>query len=531
VQKTAGLNSGEDAHGLERSTLNIKRSTSKFLDGCAGYAQRCPLYSGVGKIGRNAQCPCGSGKKYKECCLQKVDWESLSNAPRTVQARYLSARGKNCLFMAVLGAALQLDKIEQPANYVDFKRAFTPEAVRDIYAAIPEIWPNGEDYRRCMFAERDSVSALYSGTYTPEAILRAITRHSLYSERIFLVGPFAYAPLFREEFNPVMHPEQHRANAVRNTYLWWSLAPWIEAGIVCFVRTPGDFDSSIEREVIEIEREKMADNARLRAAIAEQTQKEMQTIGAFDRDFGEYFWLRHSNEKLLEMMKDYPGENPFSTDKEFLAYVERRRDEHPYYVASLPAQSNEFLLTTSGSSYEMAKRICALGDFHIITDYQSRWLELELDFEFVSGNLRNWSPFSKSFQSANVKVLDKVPLASALRLREERRLEALRLFLRKVWRSSREPEAFAEENAINLAAELEEKIGEAEGEYKKIDQELITWFGAAGAALFTSGVVGFVPAASASVVTAAAALVRSSWQRRSFNAQFPAGFFLGVKDR
>ena len=23
------------------------------------------------KIGRNAECPCGSGKKYKKCCLNK----------------------------------------------------------------------------------------------------------------------------------------------------------------------------------------------------------------------------------------------------------------------------------------------------------------------------------------------------------------------------------------------------------------------------------------------------------------------------
>jgi preprotein translocase subunit SecA len=25
----------------------------------------------VGKIGRNSPCPCGSGKKYKMCCLRK----------------------------------------------------------------------------------------------------------------------------------------------------------------------------------------------------------------------------------------------------------------------------------------------------------------------------------------------------------------------------------------------------------------------------------------------------------------------------
>ena len=29
------------------------------------------------KIGRNEPCPCGSGKKYKKCCIDKeeIDWK------------------------------------------------------------------------------------------------------------------------------------------------------------------------------------------------------------------------------------------------------------------------------------------------------------------------------------------------------------------------------------------------------------------------------------------------------------------------
>jgi len=30
------------------------------------------------KAGRNAPCPCGSGKKYKKCCLQKRTEHELS---------------------------------------------------------------------------------------------------------------------------------------------------------------------------------------------------------------------------------------------------------------------------------------------------------------------------------------------------------------------------------------------------------------------------------------------------------------------
>ncbi len=33
------------------------------------------------KIGRNAPCPCGSGKKYKKCCLLKQDERPKSALP------------------------------------------------------------------------------------------------------------------------------------------------------------------------------------------------------------------------------------------------------------------------------------------------------------------------------------------------------------------------------------------------------------------------------------------------------------------
>jgi len=30
-----------------------------------------PMNSVVGKVGRNDPCPCGSGKKYKRCCIDR----------------------------------------------------------------------------------------------------------------------------------------------------------------------------------------------------------------------------------------------------------------------------------------------------------------------------------------------------------------------------------------------------------------------------------------------------------------------------
>ncbi len=33
------------------------------------------------KISRNDPCPCGSGKKYKKCCLQHIDEQHKGNEP------------------------------------------------------------------------------------------------------------------------------------------------------------------------------------------------------------------------------------------------------------------------------------------------------------------------------------------------------------------------------------------------------------------------------------------------------------------
>src|SRR5260370_41053978 len=92
-------------------------------------------------IGRNVECPCGSARKYKHCCLNRVDWERLLAKPQATQARYLTTRGKNLRFMAVIAQALQLESIQQPAKFADFKNTFTPDVVREIYGSLAKACP------------------------------------------------------------------------------------------------------------------------------------------------------------------------------------------------------------------------------------------------------------------------------------------------------------------------------------------------------------------------------------------------------
>ena len=53
------------------------------------------------KIGRNDPCPCGSGKKYKKCCLGKDDdpvYSDPINLLQTYKAARKSSRIKQCLY-------------------------------------------------------------------------------------------------------------------------------------------------------------------------------------------------------------------------------------------------------------------------------------------------------------------------------------------------------------------------------------------------------------------------------------------------
>lgn len=43
------------------------------------------------KVGRNDPCPCGSGKKYKNCCMQK------DKGPKKFSAKVISSGPKNTL--------------------------------------------------------------------------------------------------------------------------------------------------------------------------------------------------------------------------------------------------------------------------------------------------------------------------------------------------------------------------------------------------------------------------------------------------
>jgi hypothetical protein len=412
------------------------------------------------------------------------------------------------------------------------KRAFTPAAVQRIYEAVADVWPDGSDLERTLAAEKSTTSGLYVGTYEPKVIFRGVTRHSIYSDTILLVDPFIHPGRVRDEFNPLIHPEEHRANAVKAATIWFAMADWVEAGLVRFVRVPGDFDSRISQEALQIQRLRFEQHPELLASAADGMELKEEMM----ESIRQHYVLSIPDAKLAENFKrDHPGASPEEISS-LLKLVGRMREAHPYFMDPIEAPaggtSSEFIVHTTGANYEMAKRTALMSGSHLITDLPSRWKEIEIDRDAAHLDLKRWTPFAKAFQGLEFKYLVNVPLEAALRLRDERRLEDMRGFLRKAWRACGSDAPFSDEKVANLAAELQERVREAENEWRKIDADLIKWFGtlsALSASFVAAGGASWVPAAISVAVGGAATLTHAQHQRTSFERKLPAAFFLKLK--
>ena len=407
------------------------------------------------KLGRNNPCPCLSGKKFKHCCEEKIDWKNIIHNESPEWGEHLSVRGRNLLFLEHICDALQIDKRTGPKSLLDFKAAFTPKAVRKINEAIVELWPKNININSILESSKADVSGLYVGEYQTDLLARAVTRHSLYANKILLVDPFIYPLSVREQFNPVVHPEQFRTQTLKNVHMWFHFAPWIEAGIVEFIRTPADFDPRLNWQSLHSQKKKFDENAELRAILQETVETRAEAYK--EREGQRMLLLSAPDDYLRRIFKKLNlGTEQFGEDK-FIAYIHKLRKEDPYYLEPIRNEKkgwSEFHTTSSGAGYDIAKLTASLTGSYLVTDLPSKWKEIELDRKNNDINIGEWSPLAKTFQNLDLKYLNNLELTHALSLRSEGRLQNLRSFLYRLWSAASSSNPFGEENVRHLTDEL-----------------------------------------------------------------------------
>ncbi len=476
------------------------------------------------KVGANDPCPCGSLMKYKKCCRGRVDWPALLTQPMSAVVPHLSTRGRNLLFLSRMADALQMDSFHARGEWKDLKRAFTPDAVRKIFQSVDLVWPSNTDLTDILGREQRGTSGLYVGLYEPQLIVKGITRHSLYADRILLVDPFMSPSSIRPQYNPVLHPEMHRSNAMRWAMLWLLLMPWIEAGIVQFIKTPGDLDTALEFQAMEITRQRYARYPHLEPRREETEPLFKLQEQRFKRDF----MLGMPDDHIRRMYREFKPDVSVDEVEQLIAYIQRQRDADPFFTDTIDKKPHgELMQVSSGANYEMAKLTATLTGSFIMTDIPSRWREIELDRAESKVDPERWSPFAKAFQGLH---LNTVPLPAALEIRDQGRLERMRGFLRRVWHSSAAGDEFAEANISQLAAELQHEVAEADAEWKAIDRELLQWFGTelVGGLLATAPAIALGGAEWVGFGLAAGGvtnLIVSTMKRSAHLNRYPAAFF------
>jgi hypothetical protein len=479
-------------------------------------------------ISRNARCPCGTVAKYKFCCLGKVDWDAIERGDGD-RYQHLSVRGRNLAFTDLICELLLLDSDRHLRSLEHYKKAFTAQNVRKLYEGIVRIWPPDLDIHATLRSIRGGVSGLYVGDYEKDQLLRGLVRHSAYASKLLVCDPFVYPLSVRDEYSPILNPDQHRAQTLRNVNLWLSLFPWIHADLVSVIRTPCDFDRQLKWDSMKEQEQKFATNAEL-AEAAEVSVEEMMRRHSEGWKFRDLI-LSMPDGALLEQMKNVVGTSGKVTKEGLLAYVHQRRAADPDFLAPLgPENDTQLHAVSAGAGYNIACMVSELTGSYLVTDLHVKWKEIEVDRRSRADQVDAWSPFAKAMQEATLKNLDDVSLEDALAIRKDGRLEGLRVFLRKVWKQACDTSSYSSVNGQLFAEELQDEIRKTEYEWAQLDQELLRQSGAIGAGLATastllgSGQGEFL--AAATVVAGAPLLAASAWQRHEFPKKFPAAFFL-----
>ena len=481
------------------------------------------------KIKRNNLCPCGSVKKYKYCCEGKVDWNQIIKEGKD-RIPHLSIRGRNILFINKIAEALQLDSVIPSTSLQELRAAFTPEAVKKIHEALIDVWPINTDIQSVLQGARLDVSGLYVGDYRREYIFKGLIRHSIYANKMIVVDPFVYPYSVRDKYNPILAPEQYRKETLKNVNFWFSLVPWIDAKIMEIIRTPNDFDRKLNWDSLKRQYKKFEENEELRKTLEESVSE--LSFKQKEKEIFKQLILPAPNEYLKKVFKDADLGKHGLTSEEFIAYIEEEREKDPDFLETFKPEKNtgQFFSFSSGASYDIAKLTANLTGSYLVTDIYSKWKEIEIDRESQNMENKEWAPFAKAFQGLELKFLNNLTLEHALILRKEKRLEHLRVFLRKVWKSACATEPFSEINAKNLADELVSEIRKAEVEWKQIDLDLLQWLGTELLTVgeqIVSGSGSFLAATIA--ISGAIKLGVTQLERKSFQDKFPAAFFMKLK--
>lgn len=466
--------------------------------------------------GRNDPCHCGSGKKYKQCCLSLDE----QRRPRSELARSSSTlKDKN---LALLAAATEIFGLNQPWNKV--KAGLTDARIREFYIFVANLWPVDTDLANMLPAPDSSLRALYLGENEPEMMLQNVFRFSLYADQILLVNPFTNPNVMAEELNPIQRPGEWRIQTLRLAYQLALLAPWIEANLVTLIPDPGDFNRALRVKTWNLAATRLK-GSKPSAEDIDQSMIKQRTRRALLLSPRSYL-----ERKAREL-------NPGISDDDvrtFADSIEQDRAHDPLLPNdTLDRMPSQTIAASMGTNLELGLYLCHATGAFPYTNVKYRWREILAAKQELDASAQVWSPLTNAFQHLRFKFLDNLDSKFACSIRQEGRLEGFRSYMRKLWDTvGGEPDPSKSESlARDFGDELTGAFKAAQSEWDAIDRELVKWATGKAAVAMAAGVFSPAFAMGGLALAGLSEIIQAEMKRREFRKRVPMSVFIDLDNR
>lgn len=311
------------------------------------------------KIGVNSLCGCGSGRKYKKCCLGKPEKDRPS-------WNVLSIRERNIILYRGVYDILGLNKGK---TWNDVRNELSNEQIVEIHSLYWSLWQIETDLLSLLPRPDNRLRIVYTGMLDPRTILLPLATVPYFDE-IIIQHPFTHPKAVKKEFSPLDSPHQHKAQTLKNIMLFLYIEPFVMTGQVNFIPDPCMFDNFLHREMMN-----MAEARRGNQPINKVEKQRMMKLG--EDDFSRTV-LGQSKEQLRHELTRYSADLSDEKIEKLVEYMRGINDNDPLALKQegLYNEGGQLAMSSMSPNFEMALFMAQVTGSAILTDSETRWDEL-----------------------------------------------------------------------------------------------------------------------------------------------------------
>jgi hypothetical protein len=311
-------------------------------------------------LGRNDNCGCGSGKKYKICCMdlpfeQRPTW-SVS-----------SIRERNLMFCNCIRDILGLDRGK---TWVDVRRELSDKQIQRIYEFYSILWPRETG----IYALLPKSDGKFRGLYTGQLDIRTIDACALPLASMFdeflIESPITNPNIIRPEFSPTKNPSKFKYQALKELLFILEMEPYIALGLINLIPSPTEFDMPLMREMMAMtrdrgDRQNILNDHDLRKHFALSTEDLLNSTAIMPREMSIRLLISEFNFNETEATQTIDA-------------LDRKAEDSPLSMLQPVDTSGggQFVKFRMGPNYEIALLTAQATGAVLVTDSSTRWYEL-----------------------------------------------------------------------------------------------------------------------------------------------------------